>query len=69
MRDDVTDRQTLTIEEARQVLGISRGSAYEAARTGALPVIRIGKRMLVPKSALDRLLADPQAIAGPKAVA
>ena len=29
---------------------------YEAARTGQLPTIRIGKWILVPKSALDQLL-------------
>ncbi|MDR5727950.1 MAG: helix-turn-helix domain-containing protein [Terriglobia bacterium] len=47
---------TYRIEEAAQLLGIGRNTAYEAARTGQLPTVRIGKRLLVPKVALDKLL-------------
>ena len=57
----------LTIEEAASVLRIGRASAYEAARrwrrtrSEGLPVIEIGRRLLVPRAALERLLdqADP----------
>jgi excisionase family DNA binding protein len=54
----VETRQTMTIEEAAKVLGIGRNSAYEAARRGDLPVIRLGRRLLVPRSALEQLLAQ-----------
>ena len=37
--------------------GIGRNQAYEAARRGEIPTIRIGKRILVPVAALDRLLS------------
>ena len=50
------DRLTWTITEAAQLLGISRATAYEAARRGELPVRLIGRRMLVPRIALLRLL-------------
>jgi excisionase family DNA binding protein len=50
------ERLTVTVEEAAQVLGISRALAYEAVRRGEIPHIRIGKRILVPRTALDRLL-------------
>lgn len=36
--------------------GIGRNNAYEGVRTGSIPSIRVGKRILVPKVALDRLL-------------
>jgi excisionase family DNA binding protein len=52
------DRLTCTIAEAAQVLGISRASAYEAAHRGELPVRVIGRRMLVPRVALLRLLNE-----------
>ena len=52
-----TDRATLTIEEAAAVLGLGRSAAYEAARRGELPIIRIGRRLLVPRIALNRMLA------------
>ncbi len=50
------DRLTYTVDEAAQLLGISRNSAYEAARTGDLPTIRLGRRILVPRSRLEELL-------------
>jgi excisionase family DNA binding protein len=38
-------------------LGISRGAAYTHARDGSIPTIKLGKRLLVPKAALEKLLA------------
>ena len=50
---------TLTVEEAAAVLNISRGLAYQAARDGRIPTIRIGRRLLVSRRALERLLEVP----------
>jgi excisionase family DNA binding protein len=50
------ERRTLTITEASEALGVSRNKAYEAARSGEIPTIRIGKRLLVPVVALERML-------------
>lgn len=47
---------TITVPQAGQVLGISRGGAYRAAATGELPVLAIGRRLLVPVAALLALL-------------
>lgn len=49
-------RETLTIEEAARMLGIGRNSAYEAARRGEIPTLRIGRRLVVPRAALERIL-------------
>jgi excisionase family DNA binding protein len=51
-------RLTWTVNEAAKLLGISPTSAYEAARRGELPVRVIGRRMLVPRVALLRLLDE-----------
>jgi excisionase family DNA binding protein len=51
-------RLTWTVTEAAILLGISRASAYEAAHRGELPVRVIGRRMLVPRVALLRLLSE-----------
>lgn len=53
-----TEKLTISVEEAARQLGISRGLAYELARTGKLPgVIRLGaKRLVVSRAALERLL-------------
>jgi excisionase family DNA binding protein len=56
METRAKERRTYTIEEAGRLLGIGRNQAYEAARRGDIPTIKIGKRLLVPRAALDRLL-------------
>ena len=52
------ERLTYTLTEVASRLGISRALAYEAAHRGELPVCRIGRRMLVPRAALVRLLEE-----------
>jgi excisionase family DNA binding protein len=60
------DRLVLTIAEAAEVLGISRAFAYELCARGELPVIRLGRRRLVPKQALLALVgADADGPADP----
>jgi excisionase family DNA binding protein len=46
----------LTVEEAAALLRIGRTAAYEAARRGDLPAVRIGRSLRVPRHALDELL-------------
>ena len=55
------NRLCFSIPETARMLGISRGLAYELARSGQIPVLRLGKRLLVPKIALERLLSQPNA--------
>ena len=52
-----TEKLTLSVDEAARVLGLSRNSCYQAVETGAIPSLRIGKRILIPRFALERLLA------------
>jgi excisionase family DNA binding protein len=49
-------RLTYTVEEAGDLLGISRGSAYNLVRTGQIPALRMGRRLLVPRVALEDIL-------------
>jgi len=50
------ERLTYTVAEVAQLLGISRGSAYTHVRTGEIPSITIGGRIVVPRRALDAML-------------
>jgi excisionase family DNA binding protein len=52
----VESRLVYTVEEAATLLGISRSFAYEAVQRGDIPSMRIGRRILVPRSRLMRLL-------------
>jgi excisionase family DNA binding protein len=49
-------KATLTVDEAALILGVSRNSAYQAAHTGELPTIKIGKRLLVPRVAFEKMV-------------
>jgi excisionase family DNA binding protein len=49
---------TLTVEETAEALGIGRTSAYEAIRRGEIPSLRFGRRVVVPRAALLRLLGE-----------
>jgi excisionase family DNA binding protein len=52
------ERRTYTIEEAAEMLGISRATAYEAVKRGQLPALRLGRRrFVISAAALNRLLA------------
>ncbi len=48
--------QTITVEEAGRRLGVSRNTAYEAARDGTIPTIKLGRRLVVPVIAFEKLL-------------
>lgn len=50
------ERLTMSVEEVARALGISRAFAYEAVHRGDIPHIKIGRRMLVPRAALARVL-------------
>ena len=61
MSKNTPQRLALTVEEARARLGLSRGLIYEAIRTGQIPAVRVGRRILIPIAALEQLLASPTA--------
>jgi len=56
MRDE---RLTWTIHETARILGIGRQLAYDRVRTGEIPAIRVGRRLLVPRWALEKMLREP----------
>ncbi len=58
-----TEPLVYSVSEARKLLGISRGLAYEAIRTGQIPSIRLGRRILVPRFGLEQLLKEAGKIA------
>ncbi|HXN60922.1 MAG TPA: helix-turn-helix domain-containing protein [Acidimicrobiales bacterium] len=53
---DPEEQPTLTVDEAARFLGIGRSTAYDGIRSGGIPSIRVGGRIVVPTAALRRLL-------------
>jgi excisionase family DNA binding protein len=54
---ELPDKPTFTIEEVGKMLGVSRPAAYRAAQRGEIPTLRLGRRLLVPRSALVSMLS------------
>lgn len=52
------DRITYSVDEVAQMLGISRGLAYEMVARGELPSVRLGRRLLIPCRAFERWLDE-----------
>lgn len=53
-----TNPRTMTVTETAAVLGISRTTEYECIRSGSIPSLRLGGRILVPTQALESLLSE-----------
>lgn len=51
---ELQKKNTLTVDELAVWLGISRPKAYELTEQVDFPVLRVGRRKLVPISALER---------------
>jgi len=48
---------TLSVDEVATILGISRNHAFRSVQRGEIPSFRLGRRLLIPASFLDSLLA------------
>jgi excisionase family DNA binding protein len=47
---------TLNVDQAAQLLGVSRGHAYAAVKAGEIPSLKLGRRVLVPTRPLLEML-------------
>jgi len=56
MADEI-ERMTVPVwPDAGQMLGLGRNATYDAVARGEIPVLRFGRRILVPSKALERLV-------------
>jgi excisionase family DNA binding protein len=61
MPNKTTNPTVLTVVEVAKILRIGKISAYQAIERGEVPSIRIGRRILIPRFALEQLLTRPSA--------
>ena len=55
-RNSGVERLCLTVPEAAEMLGLSRNNAYKLVKEKQLPSIKFGKRILIPRAALGKML-------------
>ena len=53
---NIDSRLCISVPEAAAMLGVSRNFAYELVKRGELPVIKLGKRLLIPRTALEKMV-------------
>ncbi|WP_135230135.1 helix-turn-helix domain-containing protein [Deinococcus fonticola] len=53
-------RLTFQPEEVAPMLGIGRGSIYQLIRARQIRSIRVGRKILIPRSAIDEFLNGQQ---------
>ena len=57
-RRDLVAEGTLSIKAAMAFTGMGRRTIEDAVRRGALPVVRMGRRVAIPRKALVQFLAE-----------
>lgn len=56
MEEKFEEKLVLTVDEAAKLLGVSRPTAYQGVERGEIPSIRVGKRILIPRAALEKMM-------------
>ena len=51
-----SEKVVLSVSETARILGLSRNSTYQGVFTGEIPHIKVGKRILIPRVALQKML-------------
>jgi len=53
------EKLTLSVMECAKILGIGRNLCYTLCKKGQIPVLKCGRRLVIPRAALEKLLTDP----------
>ena len=51
-------KMTLSVNEAAELIGISRPKVYDLLRDGTLPSIHVGKKIVIPRQAVIDWLSE-----------
>ncbi|MEG0767548.1 MAG: helix-turn-helix domain-containing protein [Clostridia bacterium] len=57
-------KRTYSVDEVREILGISRRKAYELCNSDSFKVLRIGRALRVSKASFDYWLDHDEQIGG-----
>lgn len=57
---EAVERRTYQVPEVAKMLGVSRAAVYNAVARGTIPSIRIGKRVVVPRAAVEKLIGPEE---------
>lgn len=52
------EKLVLNVKEVSLLLGLAKNSIYSGILAGEIPHVKVGKRILIPRAALEKLLAE-----------
>lgn len=55
---ELLNRPTVTVPELAALLGVGKNAAYQMVREGQIRVLRVGRRIIIPSSAVRELLGE-----------
>lgn len=58
MNSNLNERGVFSVKELAEFLGISKTIAYRLVHTDGFPVLRLGKRILIPIDPLDTWISN-----------
>lgn len=50
------EKLAISVRELAEVLGVSKSHAYELVKTGVVPSVKLGKRIVIPVNKLQGIL-------------
>ena len=50
------DRPFLSLEETAQLFGVKYSRAHQMATSGLIPMVRLGRRILVPRKGIEAMI-------------
>jgi excisionase family DNA binding protein len=56
LKADMDKKLCVKVKEATAILGLPRNITYDLIKQGKLPMIKFGKRLLIPRAALEKML-------------
>ena len=57
-REPAPNKLAFSVDELAWVLGVSVDTAWNLIRAGVVPQVRVGRRVLVARAAVEQFLAD-----------
>lgn len=61
-KSKVIEPLTLSVSEAAKLIGVCGHTLYAQAKRGAIPSIKVGRRVLIPRSFITSLVSGDVAI-------
>lgn len=55
---NTTESAVITVNECSKLLKLSKGSIYQGCLTGEIPHVKVGRRILIPRIAIQKLLGE-----------